>query len=673
MIEKPITFDLPKPWSEGKFETALVGPINYLVGPNGSGKSRFAAKLFDHFKAQSLGVRLLGTDRLREMSNPGHLGDYNGDSFATGYPKEAFSNLQKAGEEGSGIDTLLLLEDKMNLRIQVEATLSHLFNRELELDWDYGNLVPKIVWRKNGDTYRLDRDECHGIKELFVLLTHLYDDQNDCLIIDEPELNLHPQNQAFFMQEVRKVAGKSKVVFLITHSPDVLDFRSADDIKSVISFDLKYSIPRQVMSENLDDSLPFAMIQRLNADHKQLFFSDNPIFVEGRDDALIVEALLEARGVSVAAAGNCIIDCGGVAKSTSYLKLCHALGKRAHFIFDLDSLFGGQHRMCIGDDDSIQILLTAAGLGGCFTKYIGELDQHHMDLIKMLRSRPLSGDLEPLQNFLCQLGENKKRSNESEWARGRVAVMTAIDRYRDAIVSEVTPKVVENITGRWQTILTTLKSKNILVLPGGTIERYLPSYSGNPFSLDPERKREAVEDELELLRQNRRSDQVNVDVALERRYGELYKVVCQLPFATSIDYDRTLRIYLNRYVDKLIEVVERYPDWEHKQIDNYMRGIPPQQRGVFSLEKFHRGTGSDFNAIIGVPEIPGGGRRSLDVDQDTSRKTIANRLGGSASGHMKRYDRRALAVEELSTIEFDAICNALAPAGTVRYNDKLTT
>ena len=59
----------------------------------------------------------------------------------------------------------------------------------------------------HNQSYRLDRDECHGIKELLVMLTHLYDDQKQYLIIDEPELNLHPQYQSFFMQEVRKIAG----------------------------------------------------------------------------------------------------------------------------------------------------------------------------------------------------------------------------------------------------------------------------------------------------------------------------------------------------------------------------------------------------------------------------------------------------------------------------------
>ena len=78
---------------------------------------------------------------------------------------------------------------------------------------------------------------------------------------------------------------------------------------------------------------------RLNAHHKQLFFSDNPVFVEGHHDALMIEALMEARGVSATAAGSCIIECGGAEEVNHYLKLCQGLGKVAHFVYDLDSLF----------------------------------------------------------------------------------------------------------------------------------------------------------------------------------------------------------------------------------------------------------------------------------------------------------------------------------------------
>lgn len=71
----------------------------------------------------------------------------------------------------------------------------------------------------------MDRDECHGIRELLVLLTHLHNDQHSFLIIDEPELHLHPQFQSYFIQEARKVAAPPAAntsrmgLCLITHSP----------------------------------------------------------------------------------------------------------------------------------------------------------------------------------------------------------------------------------------------------------------------------------------------------------------------------------------------------------------------------------------------------------------------------------------------------------------------
>ena len=218
----------------------------------GSGKSRFAAALLTHLTPRPSKARLLGTDRLREMADPGRMGRYWGDNLSAGYAKTSFDELRAAGVEGSGIDTFLLLEDRMELRIRIEATVGHLFDRDVILEWDSGHLVPKATRREGGESYRLDRDECHGIKELLVLLTHLYDHGHGYLIIDEPELNLHPQLQAFFMQEVRKIAGRpgdpvhKKVVFLITHSPFILDLRCDEDIKSVISFDLTYSVPKQI-------------------------------------------------------------------------------------------------------------------------------------------------------------------------------------------------------------------------------------------------------------------------------------------------------------------------------------------------------------------------------------------------------------------------------------------
>lgn len=409
------------------------------------------------------------------------MGRYWGDSLRSGYDKESFEHLRAAGVQGSGIDTFLLLEDRLDLRIRVEATLSHLFGRDLTLEWDSGRLVPMATRREDGESYRLDRDECHGIKELLVLLTHLYDSKHEYLIIDEPELNLHPQFQAYFMQEVRKIAGttshpeRRKVVFLITHSPFILDLRRDEDLKSIVSFDLAYSVPKQIARATPDVSSAVLATGRLNAHHKQLFFSDNPIFVEGVGDALLIEGLMEAGGVSAAAAGSCIIDCRGAEEVNHYLKLCQGLGKTAYFIYDLDSVFKGQLAACLRNDGTIGSFLAAAGVGTDFPKYVGELKKRLTALIDVLMEGGFVGSLERLGRFFDRFGGVRKEWASEHLAKAWVATMTMMSLSRDEIVAAATDDIVQDIEGRWQTVLKGLAKKNIHVLPGGTIERYLRS------------------------------------------------------------------------------------------------------------------------------------------------------------------------------------------------------
>jgi len=172
VINKKLSFGLPLPWKDKTFSTDQIGAINFLVGPNGSGKSKFAGAL----KGSLGNARLLGTDRLSGMEQNNALRGMFGDHFSNGLAKSHFTHLKNAGQAGFGIDTVVLLEERMDLRIQVEATLSHLFNRKIMLEWDSGNLVARAILGDSGTSYRLDRDECHGIKELLVLLTHLYND-----------------------------------------------------------------------------------------------------------------------------------------------------------------------------------------------------------------------------------------------------------------------------------------------------------------------------------------------------------------------------------------------------------------------------------------------------------------------------------------------------------------
>ena len=617
MIDLNLKLHLKPPWDEKTFRASQVGPINFLVGPNGSGKSRFAGDLLAYLRGMKENARFLGADRLSEMAWPGSLRNYWGDYFETGLAKNHFDAFRAAGTQGSGIDTIVLLEERMDLRIQIEATLGHLFDRDITLEWDSGHLIPKVGRRGRNESYRLDREECHGIKELMVLLTHLYDDRHQFLIIDEPELNLHPQYQAFFIQEVRKFSGdpftkpEKKIVFLITHSPFILDLRSEDDFKSIISFDLKYSTPKQVAGlEDIDVSSTSSLIRRLNAHHKQLFFSDNPIFVEGIYDAWLVEAMMEARGVSVAGAGSSIIDAGGSAIVNQYLKLCQGLGKNAHFLYDLDSLFSGSLRSCVGQDDSIKSFLASAGLGDDFGKYCGKLEQELGRLIKLLRDSSVPPRLAPLKVFLENLGEGQWKSEQ--WAKARIAIMTAISRYRKDVVSVVSPQAVDDIEGRLNQVLTALKAINIHVLPGGTMERYLPHYQGDEYKLATDGKRDSVYAELEEM------SNIKTEAALAERYGELYSQICELPSKTEVDINTVLRNHLSSYIHELQRAVVNNASWQSDRMMHHMNLPQLSRNGVFRMQHFEIKPNGGFTATISIAEMLGQNERLVRVSENTN-------------------------------------------------------
>ena len=615
MINKTLSFDLPIPWQNKKFVTQNIGSINFLVGPNGSVKSQFSRSLVSSLGAAA---RLLGTERLRGMEQMSQTNVFH-DQFQGGLAKNQFQNYKNAGRVGSGIDTFVLLEERVDLRIQVEATLSHLFDRNISLEWDSGNLMAKAVLGEGGASYRLDRDECHGIKELLVLLTHLYNDEHPYLIIDEPELNLHPQYQAFLMQEVRKVAGDpdvdktKKIVFLITHSPFILDFRSIEDVKSVVSFSLDHSVPRQIFSMDEEGSAELAsLVPRLNVHHKQLFFSDNPIFVEGILDAQIVGTMQEARGVSVAGAGSCIIDAGGNEEVNKYLKLCLAFGKNAHFLYDLDSLFSGNLRSCLRGDDSVQSFLAAKGVGNEFARYCGELDKELTKLIgEFIKTTVVPTELSDLKMSLGVLKPGDSWTKEN-LAKARVLMLTAISRHEPGVESIAPEGSVAVIKGRLKMVVDVLREKNINLLPGGTLERYLPYYVGNYCAINDESKRSAVVAEMMEMAK------ITNETELSTRYGELYVAVCSLPGKSAVDVDNVLRKYLARYILDLQTAVTDRPEWNKEQLQIHLNNVQRATSKVFTIREFTRGSDNKFDATVAIAGMLGQGPRTVPVSHQTN-------------------------------------------------------
>lgn len=613
MIEHQIEFDLPSPWQGVKFSTNYIGEINFLVGPNGSGKSRFSEVLKDNLPNS----RLLGTDRLRGMNKNESLG-FLGENFGRGYEKARFEQIINAGTKyGSGLDTFVILEERPDIRIIIEATLSTLFGREISLEWDSGYLVPKATQKSTQISYRLDRDECHGIKELLVLLTHLYNDQYEFLIIDEPELNLHPQFQAFFMKEAQQVASKlrsgtsKKTLFLITHSPFIVDIRSWDDLKSVMCFDLQFSEPRRV-PQDIDGtkSQLSHLIPRINSHHKQLFFSDNPIFVEGVLDLQIIKAIQEARNVSITAAGSCLIEVGGREELNRYVQLCTALGKEAYFFYDLDSLFSGKMRQCVNEEYEISEFGAALGLGDDFVRYCGGLDRVLTEAIKIIRNCEID-ELSELREYLNGLLKNGKNDTQ-KLGKARVAVLVKLNQCEDAFSQVLSGQHTTDIKGRLDQITNMLRKLRIVLLPGGALEHYLPSFNGNIFNLSEKSKRNAVQEELDLLASD-------TNINLEERYGDLLRSISYLPAKPEVDTNVFIEKYLSMYIFKTQTLILDYPDWTEEMINKYLTHQDASKLGrIFTVQDLHRHDQDrkefSANILVRLPTI----KRSVKIDHKTN-------------------------------------------------------
>src|SRR3990167_1062522 len=180
MYQIDLKLNLQVPWKNENFEMSEIGYINYLVGANCTGKSQFSEQLKNFFNPRGLKCRVLSADRLNGMgfSSKTNVDGYavSQSNFHDGFSKQLFSHYKSGAESmDTGADAFVILEEKLDLKIKIEAILSQVLHRDIRLEWDSGKLVPMTYNVKQAVEYELKK-ESHGIKELLILLTHIYDD-----------------------------------------------------------------------------------------------------------------------------------------------------------------------------------------------------------------------------------------------------------------------------------------------------------------------------------------------------------------------------------------------------------------------------------------------------------------------------------------------------------------
>jgi AAA domain, putative AbiEii toxin, Type IV TA system len=131
-----------------------------------------------------------------------------------------------------------------------------------------------------------------GLRSIFAILAALTDDAIILLLIDEPEISLEPGLQKH-LRDLLYDASKEKLIVLTTHSPLFLnrnDFRSNYIVKKEQG---EVSISRVSTEPELYE-ITFKM---LGSSVEDLFFPRNFLVVEGATDQIIVNKVMELKGI----------------------------------------------------------------------------------------------------------------------------------------------------------------------------------------------------------------------------------------------------------------------------------------------------------------------------------------------------------------------------------------
>jgi hypothetical protein len=556
MINIPIKIQLTDLWGAKQFSKSDWGEINLIVGPNGTGKSLFSDQLKAQLNQKGFKARLLSAERLTGLEKQNY-DNYGYSSLNSGLNISEFSALKSNGENyGLSSSAFIVLKERLDVRVKIEALLSDIFNKTIRLVEEGGFLKPKIQNHIGGEEYGLKERECHGLKELMTLLTFLYDESKNCLILDEPELHLHPQFQSFLLSEIRKFAGdpslnsSKKLFFIITHSPYFLDLRSMDDLKSVLV--CHYNEPPDFIDalNPQDEYILKKFLPRFNTHHKQFFFSPNPVFVEGYTDQQIITLLFDKLDYNISASGSSIIDVGGKDELAVFFSLCKKLNIKARIIADLDAFFKGKLREVAQDDHNCNKFIQDNGLGTDLSTLIGELDRKLKEVADDLVTKtPTDVDLIHLLEFLKPIISVEGKRNTVI-----VSQLIALQKFKEKIYSAVSAQQqasINYILSKFSLLLKAFEAANIFIFPKGEIEHYYTQSSIDYLAFTDKEKNTSFHLERDYILSETDSTQ------LESTYADLIPILKSSVPQIKVDLSKHLKFQIVEWIQTVQRAISK--------------------------------------------------------------------------------------------------------------------
>ncbi|SFO90491.1 ATP-dependent endonuclease [Ralstonia sp. NFACC01] len=580
--------------SEAGVSLSIHTPVTTLLGPNGTGKTQvmrgLKASLANLLPQRGVGgqVRFLAAGRVAPLEG------FRSALTATYIPSDAaavghISQTQQRWGFESIVGDVLALHDRPDLRIKVEARLHKLFKRNLTLEWTQTGLQVGFS-SKEGRFFT--NTEASGVLHLIGILTALYDDNVAALLIDEPEISLHPQLQAFLLGEINNVAGdplsdsSKKIVVISTHSPSMLKLRTVADLPGLVFFTNRVSAPVQLSPTDsiLQRRKLAAFVSRIAETHKSAFFSETVLLVEGPSDEIIVNALEQSLKCSLAGNGVSVLPVIGKGEFSETLQLFRLIGKRVAVLADLDALADDASLI-----NSFQVSKTAnelaidrahdgfAAMAAKVKSVVGQVIRDHGNVL---------ADLSATHRYLSDLEDGKP----TDKATTRAAYVSLLTTPIEQLEKLSCGTEIARARRMLDSFLEVLEAAGCFVLRRGTIEDY---YFATGFLSGSGKPEAAVNETLGFADLS--------ESQISERYADVVRAILHVAPDSRFDENLFLRSHLASALALLFQMAQATT--ADGDLEAIVKAASPQAAALFKFAM--------------VDDLPNG-KMAINVDMRSS-------------------------------------------------------
>ena len=151
------------------------------------------------------------------------------------------------------------------------------------------------------------------------------------LLIEEPEMFLHPQMQRSLYKTMREI-GRTNQVIYVTHSPHFVAVPEYDEIQLVRRTEQGTRVQRSDLPT--DDRRREKLVKELDPERNELFFARRLLIVEGDTEKLAFLVYARRLGLDLDRQGATIIEVGGKRNLIEFAQIAISFGIPTGIVYD---------------------------------------------------------------------------------------------------------------------------------------------------------------------------------------------------------------------------------------------------------------------------------------------------------------------------------------------------